>query len=89
MSDTDIYRSQNFGNRIGFGRKCALLVVDFVRGSGKGLRAHFHRHGRVDPRDLITLVTGAGLTVIESGPVGRWDLQFVLARRDTTGVSHV
>jgi maleamate amidohydrolase len=32
MSDTDIYRSQNFGNRIGFGRKCALLVVDFVVG---------------------------------------------------------
>ena len=32
MSDTDIYRSQNFGNRIGFGRKSALLVVDFVVG---------------------------------------------------------
>jgi maleamate amidohydrolase len=32
MSDADIYRSQNFGNRIGFGRKCALLVVDFVVG---------------------------------------------------------
>lgn len=66
-----------------------LLVVDFVRGSGKGLRAHFHRHGRVDPRDLITLVSGAGLTVMDSGPVGRWDLQFVLARRDTSGVPHV
>ena len=32
MSDPDIYRSQNFGNRIGFGRKCTLLVVDFVNG---------------------------------------------------------
>jgi maleamate amidohydrolase len=32
MGDADIYRSQNFGNRIGFGRKCALLVVDFVVG---------------------------------------------------------
>ncbi len=32
MSDTEIYRSQNFGNRIGFGRKSALLVVDFVVG---------------------------------------------------------
>jgi ubiquinone/menaquinone biosynthesis C-methylase UbiE len=59
-----------------------LLAVDFVRRSGKGLLAHFHRHGRVDPRDLIALVTEAGLTVVESGPVGRWDLQFVLARRE-------
>jgi len=30
MSETDIYRQQNFGNRIGFGRKAALLVVDFT-----------------------------------------------------------
>jgi ubiquinone/menaquinone biosynthesis C-methylase UbiE len=66
-----------------------MLVVDFVKGSGKGLRAHFHRHGRVDARDLIALVTGAGLTVMESGAVGRWDLQFVLARHDISGGSHV
>lgn len=59
-----------------------LLAVDFVRRSGKGLLAHFHRHGRVDPRDLIALVTEAGLKVVESGPVGRWDLQFVLGRRE-------
>lgn len=30
--DHDIYRQQNFGNRIGFGRKCALLIVDFTVG---------------------------------------------------------
>jgi len=59
-----------------------LLAVDFVTHSGKGLLAHFHRHGRVDPRDLVALVSGAGLSVVESGPVGRWDLQFVLAKRD-------
>lgn len=59
-----------------------LLAVDFVRGSGKGLRAHFHRHGRVDPRDLIALASEAGLSIVESGPIGRWDLQFVLARRE-------
>jgi len=58
-----------------------LFAVDFVRSSGKGLLAHFHRHGRVDARDLIALAAEAGLSVIESGPVGRWDLQFVLARR--------
>ena len=32
MADTDIYRQQNFGNRIGFGRRSALLVVDFTVG---------------------------------------------------------
>lgn len=63
-----------------------FLAVDFVKSSGKGLLAHFHRHGRVDPRDLIALVTGAGLNVIDSGPVGRWDLQFVLAEREAAGV---
>jgi maleamate amidohydrolase len=30
--DTDIYREQNFGNRIGFGNRSALLVVDFTVG---------------------------------------------------------
>jgi maleamate amidohydrolase len=32
MNDTDIYQRQNFGNRIGFGRKSALLIVDFTVG---------------------------------------------------------
>jgi maleamate amidohydrolase len=32
MGDLDIYKHQNFGNRIGFGRKAALLVVDFTVG---------------------------------------------------------
>ena len=59
-----------------------LLAVDFVKSSHKGILGHFHRHGRVDPRDLIALVTEAGLNVVESGPVGAWDLQFVLARRE-------
>src|SRR5688572_11908503 len=29
---SDIYRQQNFGNRIGFGRRAALLIVDFTVG---------------------------------------------------------
>lgn len=29
---SDIYREQNFGNRIGFGRRSALLIVDFTVG---------------------------------------------------------
>jgi maleamate amidohydrolase len=32
MSDLDIYKSQNFGNRIGFGRSAALVIVDFTVG---------------------------------------------------------
>ena len=32
MSELDIYKQQNFGNRIGAGRKAALLVVDFTNG---------------------------------------------------------
>ena len=32
MSDLDIYKKQNFGNRIGFGRRTALVIVDFTVG---------------------------------------------------------
>ena len=32
MGDLDIYKKQNFGNRVGFGRRTALVVVDFTIG---------------------------------------------------------
>jgi len=32
MSELDIYKAQNMGNRVGFGRRAALLVVDFTVG---------------------------------------------------------
>ncbi len=32
MSELDIYKTQNMGNRVGFGRRAALLVVDFTVG---------------------------------------------------------
>lgn len=32
MSDLDVYKRQGFGNSSGFGKKPALLVVDFVNG---------------------------------------------------------
>ena len=32
MAEIDIFKHQNFGNRIGFGRKAALVVVDFTVG---------------------------------------------------------
>jgi ubiquinone/menaquinone biosynthesis C-methylase UbiE len=61
-----------------------LLGVDFGRpigGRKKGLLGHIHRRGGVDARDLIALVTDAGLEVVENGPAGKWDLQFILARK--------
>ena len=30
--DTDVYRKQNFGNVSGIGKRCALILVDFVNG---------------------------------------------------------
>ena len=32
MGDLDVYKKQNFGNRIGFGRHTALVIVDFTVG---------------------------------------------------------
>jgi ubiquinone/menaquinone biosynthesis C-methylase UbiE len=57
-----------------------VLVVDFAGArNGKGPLMHFHRHGHVEPKALVELVTGAGLRVTESGPVGMWSLSYVLA----------
>ena len=32
MADTDLYKQQNFGNCVGFGRRSALVMVDFTVG---------------------------------------------------------
>jgi ubiquinone/menaquinone biosynthesis C-methylase UbiE len=57
-----------------------LLAVDFgPPQKGSGPLAHFHRHGSIDRRQLVHLVTDAGLRVVESGELGMWALQFVLA----------
>ena len=59
-----------------------VLVVDFRESGrkGKGLLAHFrHRHGHVELDDMIAVLSGAGLNILESGAVGIKDLQFVLA----------
>lgn len=56
-----------------------LLVVDFGGArNGKGPLMHFHRHGHVDPQVLVGLVSGAGLRVADSGPLGTWSLSYVL-----------
>jgi ubiquinone/menaquinone biosynthesis C-methylase UbiE len=57
-----------------------VLVVDFAQPQSRsGFLAHFHRHGHVDPRDVISLLDEAGFRCIDSGPVGFSTLQFVLA----------
>ncbi|MFN2399897.1 MAG: methyltransferase domain-containing protein [Gemmatimonadaceae bacterium] len=63
-----------------------LLAVDFGGASrnGRGPLAHFHRHGHIEPRELVDLVSHPGLHVLESGALGIWDLQFVLAEAPRT-----
>jgi ubiquinone/menaquinone biosynthesis C-methylase UbiE len=58
-----------------------VLAVDFGRSTGdrKSLLEHFHRHGRVDVDDIVALLREAGLEIVESGPVGVRDMNFVLA----------
>lgn len=61
-----------------------LLAVDFAGASRVGHNpiTHLHRHGGIAPADLVELITGGGLRVAESGPLGFWNLQFVLAVLD-------
>lgn len=61
-----------------------VLAVDFGRENGRGLLAHFHRHGHVDVNDIVTLLRGAGLTVNTTGPVGMNNLHFALAEKTGT-----
>ncbi len=57
-----------------------VLIVDFANAQEKtGLLAHIHRHGHVDPRQIVSLLEEGGLHAVESGQVGISSLQFVLA----------
>lgn len=58
-----------------------LLVVEFGGAAphGRGPLAHFHSHGQIKPRQLLELVGDGGFRIVDSGAVGIWDLQFVLA----------
>ncbi len=58
-----------------------VLAVDFG-GPAKGRHGFFsrvHRHGHVKLDDIVSVLTEAGLNVVESGAVGISNLQFVLA----------
>ena len=57
-----------------------VLIVDFANAQEKtGLLAHVHRHGHVDPRQIVSLLEEGGLHAVESGRVGISSLHFVLA----------
>jgi ubiquinone/menaquinone biosynthesis C-methylase UbiE len=58
-----------------------LLAVDFATPARerRGLLDRIHRHGHVPLRDIVELLSEAGLRVVESGPVRVRDLQFALA----------
>ena len=63
-----------------------VLAVDFGESSQEksSLLSHFHeRHGHVNIRDIIAVLSEADLKIIESGTVKIRDLQFVLAAKDT------
>ena len=56
-----------------------MLVVDFAQALDKGsFLGHFHRHGHVDPRDMVSLLDEAGLRAVDSGAVWISSLQYVL-----------
>jgi ubiquinone/menaquinone biosynthesis C-methylase UbiE len=58
-----------------------VLAVDFEAPAPeeRGVLAHFHRHGHINLREMIAVLSEAGLNSVESGAVGMWSLQFVLA----------
>ena len=64
-----------------------LLAVDFDAAAHekKTFLGRFHRHSYVKLSEMTTLFREAGLTVVESGPVGISDLQFALSERRRAG----
>jgi ubiquinone/menaquinone biosynthesis C-methylase UbiE len=58
-----------------------VLAVDFAAPARErgGLLARLHRHGAVELADVLALLEGAGLTVVESGAVWWRDLRFAVA----------
>ena len=58
-----------------------VLAVDFGMPGRhrKGIISHLHRRGHLSLDTVIELLSGSGLTVVETGPVGVKDLHFTLA----------
>lgn len=57
-----------------------LLAIDFGTAPGeKGIVAHFHRHGHINPSEMAAIFSEAGLQMAASGRVGIGDLEYLLA----------
>ena len=57
-----------------------VLVVDFAHAQDKtSVLRRFHRHGHVDPHEIVSVLEEAGLRPVVSGAVGVSSLQYVLA----------
>jgi len=57
-----------------------VLVVDFAHAQDMtSVLRHFHRHGHVDPHEIVSVLEEAGLRPLVSGVVGVSSLQYVLA----------
>jgi ubiquinone/menaquinone biosynthesis C-methylase UbiE len=66
-----------------------VLAVDFGAAQEKrSFLAHFHhRHGHVELRDMIEVLSGGGFNVVKTGVLGIRDLQFALAESPTLHVT--
>ena len=63
------------------GHMCGQNLVDFGKPQDRsGFLAHFHRHGHVDPREIVSLLDDADFHAIDQGAVGISSLQYVLAK---------
>jgi ubiquinone/menaquinone biosynthesis C-methylase UbiE len=60
-----------------------VFVAEFATPSSrqKGFLAHLHRHGAIRFDQVLALLGGAGLQVVDSGAVGLRDMRFALAVR--------
>jgi ubiquinone/menaquinone biosynthesis C-methylase UbiE len=58
-----------------------VLLADFVFGRRRSIVGYLHRHMGLKPYELSVLTDDAGLQIEQEGPIGMWDLRFVLARR--------
>ncbi len=52
VNKEDIYRRQNMGNSSGIGKRCGLVLVDFVNGVPTKVSGELTLHGITRPVDL-------------------------------------
>ena len=56
-----------------------LLLIDFGKPPRRHLLPRFHRHGHADMDTVAALLTTNGFAVVDAGPVGTKNLNYVSA----------